>query len=127
MRIFERKCREVINWWTVVLLEVRRNFWPETSRTKRCESDNIARSTFSLIGRRALQMCICHKHNKTHNGNAFHIRNFSLSFLFSVSRSCSLNFHFSVGLASGGYFHHSVRLLSLSPSHLMTSQISSFS
>lgn len=47
----------------------------ETSRTKRCESDNIARSTFGLIGRRALQMCICHKHYKihTHNANAFHI------------------------------------------------------
>lgn len=72
---------EVINWWTVVLLVwcgvVRFEFFRKRRAQQRCENDNIPKSTFTLIGRRALQMCICHKHdkNKTHNGNAFHNRN----------------------------------------------------
>lgn len=56
---------------------VRFEFFRKRRAQQRCENDNIPKSTFTLIGRRALQMCICHKHNKnkTHNGNAFHNRN----------------------------------------------------
>lgn len=81
----EHKCREVINWLTVNAGGP--TIFPETSRTERSENDNIRWSTFSLIGQRALQICICHKHNET----AFHIRN---RFFFSLSLSFFYSFTF---------------------------------
>lgn len=63
------------------------------------------RSTFTLIGRRALQKCVfCHKHNKTHNGNAFHMWKFffcALLLPFSFIHSFVFIFTFALVLSYG--------------------------
>lgn len=126
---------EVINWWTVVLLVWFDRFFRKRRAQQRCENDNILKSTFALIGRRALQMCICHKHNKTHNGNAFYNRNlvcfyFHSSFGFrnmsvlpepeiepvpsQSTSSCSFSFDMSANSAvfPAGCFVYSCELIS---------------
>lgn len=143
MRILERECREDINWCAVVLLVVGA-ICAETTRTKQWESDNIARSTFALIGRRALQLCICYKHYKIHNANAFHIWSFRSRKNASIYSHtfCFFSFHwfgstrtamFALSVLHSALFYSTTSNPCLLPTlfmsvfHLMSSQISSFS
>lgn len=119
MRIFERKCREVINWWTVWFCWLVGWFF----RKRRVHNDVkmiiFRRSTFTLIGRRALQKCVfCHKHNKTHNGNAFHMwkKKFLWALLLPFSFIHSFvrfYFHFSFGVAMDSVSFAAMNLLCL--------------